>query len=170
MERGKPKKIWLSSNGQTPPSVCGLPFVSLVPLQMAVVKLQRLYHKIGFLPSGYRLRYELGYPFITESGLFFLVRLFLLHDALDNLVCELPVLVKLFHLDSLCKRRGSVVVAHGFKQGILLFLGQIRDLNRRAESNLPVVNHLQDFGYKLGQTDIAENLVFTFAYFFGKFI
>ena len=39
-----------------------------------------------------------------------------------------------------------------------------------VESNLPVVNHLQDFGYKLGQTDIAENLVFTFAYFFGKFI
>ena len=73
MERGKPKKIWLSSNGQTPPSVCGLPFVSLVPLQMAVVKLQRLYHKIGFLPSGYRLRYELGYPFITESGLFMML-------------------------------------------------------------------------------------------------
>lgn len=44
----------------------------------------------------------------------------------------------------------SVVVAHSFKQGVLLFLGQIRDFNRRAESNLPVVNHLQDFGYKLG--------------------
>ena len=72
--------------------------------------------------------------------------------------CELAVLHKLFHLDSLCKRRGSVVVAHGFKQGILLFLGQIRDFNRRAESNLPVINHLQDFGYKLGQTDIAINL------------
>ena len=67
MERGKPKKIWLSPNGQTSPSVCGLPFVSLVTLQMAVVELQRLYHKVGFLPSGYRLRYELGYPFITES-------------------------------------------------------------------------------------------------------
>mgnify|MGYP006925647165 CR=1 FL=1 len=66
---GNRKKVWLSSNGQTSPSVCGLPFVSLVPLQMAVVELQRLYHKVGFLPSGYRLRYELGYPFITESGL-----------------------------------------------------------------------------------------------------
>ena len=100
MERGKPKKIWLSSNGQTPPSVCGLPFVSLVPLQMAVVELQRLYHKIGFLPSGYRLWYELGYPFITEGGLFFFWIL-LLNDALYNLFCELPVLFKLFHIYSL---------------------------------------------------------------------
>ena len=40
----------------------------------------------------------------------------------------------------------------------MLFLGQIRDFNRRTENNLPVVHHLQDFGYKLRQADIAVNL------------
>ena len=43
----------------------------------------------------------------------------------------------------------SVVVAHSFKQGVLLFLGQIRNLNRRTKSNLPFIYHLQDFGNKL---------------------
>ncbi len=52
----------------------------------------------------------------------------------------------------------------------MLFLGQIGDFHRRAESNLAFINHLQDFGYKLGQTDIAENLIFTFPDFLSKFI
>ena len=51
---------------------------------MAVVELQRLYDKIRFLPSGDGFRYELGYPLILKGGLLFLVRFFLLHDALDN--------------------------------------------------------------------------------------
>ena len=49
---------------------------------MAVVKLQRLYDKIRFLPSGDGFRYQLGYPLVLKGGLLFLVWLFLLHDAL----------------------------------------------------------------------------------------
>ena len=101
----------LSPKGQTSPSAFHaqipilfvLPLVSLVPLQVAVIKLQRLYDKIRFLPSGDGFRYELGYPLVLKGRLLFLVRLILLHDALDNLVRELSLLHELFHLDSLCK-------------------------------------------------------------------
>ena len=94
MERGKPKKICCPSKGQTSPTAFHakipilpvLPLVSLAPLQVAVIKLQRLYDKIRFLPSGDGFRYELGYPLVLKGGLLFLVRLFLLHDALDNLI------------------------------------------------------------------------------------
>ena len=78
-----------------------LSFTVFAPLQVAVVELQRLDHKVGFLPFGDSLRDELGNPFITESGLFPLVWLFLLHDGLDNLICELSVLHKFLHFDSL---------------------------------------------------------------------
>ena len=44
-----------------------------------------------------------------------------------------------------------------------MFLGKIGDFHRRAESNLAFIYHLQDFGYKLGQTDIATYLVFAFS-------
>ena len=42
-----------------------LSFTVFAPLQVAVVELQRLDHKIGFLPFGDSLGDELGYPFIT---------------------------------------------------------------------------------------------------------
>ena len=48
-----------------------LPFVSLVPLQMAVVKLQRLYHKIRFLPSGYRYGMSLVIRSSRKAGFSF---------------------------------------------------------------------------------------------------
>ena len=80
-----------------------LSLLASLPLQVSVVELQRLDNKIRFLPSGDGFRYELGYPFVLKGRLFFLVGLFLLHDALDNLVRELAVLHKLFHFDSLCK-------------------------------------------------------------------
>lgn len=65
--------------------------------------------------------------------------------------------------------RRRIVVAHCFKQGVLLFLGQIGDFHRRAESNLAFIDHLQDFGYKLGQTDIALDLITAFPDLFSKF-
>ena len=103
---GEQQKIWLSSNGQTSPSVfvvanfislvspqaanlthsvapplpkksddfsgyLFLPFVSLVPLQMAVVKLQHLYHKIRFLPSGYRYGMSLVIRSSRKAGFSF---------------------------------------------------------------------------------------------------
>ena len=77
-----------------------LSFLPPLPLQVSVIKPQRLYDKIRFLPSGYGFRYELGYPLILKSRLLFLVWLILLHDALDNLVCELSLLHKLLHFDS----------------------------------------------------------------------
>ena len=128
MERGKRKKICCPSKGQTTPSAFhakvpilpALPLVGFVPLQMAVIKLQRLYDKIRFLPSGDGFRYELGYPLVLKGRLLFLVWLFLLHDALDNLIREFSLLHELFHLDSLCKRGRGIVVAHRFKQGVLL--------------------------------------------------
>ena len=90
--RGGSQKIFLFPKGQTFPSVSNpktpifpaLPLVSLAPLQVAVVELQRLYDKIRFLPSGDGFRYELGYPLVLKGGLLFLVWFFLLHDALDN--------------------------------------------------------------------------------------
>lgn len=99
-----------------------LSFLSFVSLQVSVVKLQCLYNKIRFLSFWDRFGNEFGYPFITKSRLFPLIWFFFLHNALDNLVCELAVLHKLLHFDSLCKRWGSVIVAHSFKQSILLFL------------------------------------------------
>ena len=80
-----------------------LSLVSLVPLQVSVIKLQRLDNKIRFLPSGNSLGNELGYPLVTESRFFLLIGLFLLHNGLDNLGSELAVLVKLLHFDSLCQ-------------------------------------------------------------------
>ena len=85
MERGKPKKKAIPQRADFSPSV-RLSFLPPLPLQMAVVKLQRLYDKIRFLPSGDGFWYELGYPLVLKGGLLFLVRLFLLHDALDNLI------------------------------------------------------------------------------------
>ena len=63
-----------------------LSLLASLPLQVSVVELQRLDNKIRFLPSGDGFRYELGYPLVLKGGLLFLVRLFLLHDALDNLI------------------------------------------------------------------------------------
>lgn len=60
---------------------------------MTIVKLQRLYYKVLFQHSGYGLRNDLDYPFITESRAFFLVGLIFLHDTLDNLIRELLVLI-----------------------------------------------------------------------------
>ena len=68
-----------------------LSFVRFVPLQVSVVKLQRLDNKICFLSFGNGFRNELGYPFITESRLFLLVWLFFLHNGLDNLVRQFSV-------------------------------------------------------------------------------
>ena len=140
-----------------------LSFLSFVSLQVSVVKLQRFYNKIRFLSFWNRFRNEFGYPLVTESRLFPLIRFFFLHNALDNLACQLTLLHKLLHFDSLCKRRGSIVVAHSFKQGVLLFFVQIRDFNGRTKSNLPFIYHLQDFGNKLGQTDKTADLVLTFS-------
>ena len=53
---------------------------------------------------------------------------------------------------------------------VLLSLGMIREFHRRTKSNPPFIYHLENFGYMLGQTDIAENLIFAFAHFFGKFV
>ena len=80
-----------------------LSLVSLVPLQVSVIKLQRLDNKIRFLPSGNSLGNELGYPLVTESRFSLLVWLFFLHNGLDNLGGELAVLVILLHFDSLCQ-------------------------------------------------------------------
>ena len=113
-----------------------LSFVRFVPLQVSVVKLQRLDNKIRFLSFGNGFRNELGYPFITESRLFLLVWLFFLHNGLDNLVRQFSVLVKLFHFDSLRQRGGSVIIAHRFKRGVLLFLGKIGNLHRRTDGSV----------------------------------
>ena len=61
-----------------------LSLVSLVPLQVSVIKLQRLDNKIRFLPSGNSLWNELGYPLVTESRFFLLVML-LIHLGLNTL-------------------------------------------------------------------------------------
>ena len=105
------EKNLLSLKGQTSPSAFhakvpilpALPLMGFVPLQVAVIKLQRLYDKIRFLPSGDGFWNELGYPLVLKGRLLFLVRLILLHDALDDLVRELSLLHELFHFDSLCK-------------------------------------------------------------------
>uniref|UniRef100_UPI003FF0C79C hypothetical protein n=1 Tax=Pseudoruminococcus massiliensis TaxID=2086583 RepID=UPI003FF0C79C len=47
-----------------------LSLVSLVPLQVSVIKLQRLDNKIRFLPFWNSLGNELGYPLVTESRFF----------------------------------------------------------------------------------------------------
>ena len=57
-----------------------LSLLASLSLQVSVVKLQRLNNKVRLLSSGYGFRNELGYPFITESGLFLLVWLFFLHN------------------------------------------------------------------------------------------
>ena len=73
-----------------------LSFTVFAPLQVSVVELQRLDHKVGFLPFGDSLRDELGYPFITKSGLFPLVWLFLLHDCQYFTFGQFPLFTKLF--------------------------------------------------------------------------
>ena len=110
---GSLKKFAVPQRADFSPSV-RLSFLPPLPLQVSVIKLQRLYDKIRFLPSGDGFRYELGYPLVLKGGLFFLVRLFLLHDALDNPIREFSLLHELFHLDSLCKRGRGIVVAHRF--------------------------------------------------------
>ena len=68
----------IHSNGAdlTSPSIVVISLVSLVPLQVSVIKLQRLDNKIRFLPSGNSLWNELGYPLVTESRFFLLIGLF----------------------------------------------------------------------------------------------
>lgn len=87
-----------------------LSFLCLASLQMAVIKLQRLDHKIGFFPFGYRFGNELGYPFITESRLFSLVRLFFFHNGTDHLVCQLSLLSD-WSERSLCNLTYSVLLS-----------------------------------------------------------
>ena len=103
MERGKADSVAIHPCRKRADFALGvriiLPFPVLAPLQVAVVELQRLDNEVRFLPSGDGLGDELGYPLVLESGLFFLVGLFLLHDALDDLIGELALLHELFHLD-----------------------------------------------------------------------
>ena len=99
---GKRKNFFVSQRADFSPSV-RLSFLPPLPLQVSVIKLQRLYDKIRFLPSGDGFWYELGYPLVLKGRLLFLVWLILLHDGLDNLVREFSLLHKLFHFDSLCK-------------------------------------------------------------------
>ena len=63
-----------------------LSFLSPLPLQMAVIELQRLYDKIRFLPSGDGLRYELGYlSYLSEEQQYTLLEAMGYNDATPSL-------------------------------------------------------------------------------------
>ena len=102
MERGRTKKFVVPQRADFSLGV-RLSFLPPLLLQVSVIKLQRLDYKICLLSSGDSIWYELRYPLVLKRRFFFLVWLFLLHDGLDNLVCQFALLHELFHFDCLCQ-------------------------------------------------------------------
>ena len=124
------------------------------------------------LSLGQRMRCEIAASLLHDPAILFLDEPTIGLDAVSKLAVREFILAR-------NRTHGTTVIltTHDMQdiealtnRIILIGKGKIRDFHRRTERYLAFIYHLQDFGYKLGQTDIAENLIFTFPDFLSKFI
>ena len=81
---------------------------------------------------------------------------------------QMPLLAVFLEPLGLGERRGSLFAVHRVQQVPLFLFFEERQLIGRVEGDFLFIYHIQQFGDKLRQTDIAENLIFTLADLFSQ--
>ena len=90
-----------------------------------------------------------------------LICLFTGENFANILNCKISTLIPLFHFNGLRIRRCAIVHFALLQDGILFFVAEIGQSLADHKRNFALVHQIKQFGDKVRQTDITENLIFT---------
>ena len=106
-----------------------------------------------------------SYFFGWNFNSFPLICLFTGENFANIISREISILIPFFHFNGLCIGRCAIVHFALLQDGILFFVAEIGQSLADHKRNFALVHQVKQFGDKVGQADIPENLIFTVSCF-----